>query len=142
MEQNDRESLRAAIEAGKRKYDEENPPGPDVLPRDQWHAIPDEEGHRPYFTEDEVARSGEVFLPANEARAFAHELYAEETGFFLPEDALSALALLSDEVAERVRLLLRETPEQASVRMAEFRHRLAGWHASGAPREDFPGRQT
>jgi hypothetical protein len=142
VERSDDEVVQAAIEAGKRRYDQEHPPGPDVLPRDQWSAAPDEDGHRPYFTEDEVARSGEVFLPPEEARAFARDLYGEEGGFFLPEDALSALSLLSDELVERVRLLLRETHEQAVERVGEFRGRLERWHAEGSPPDDFPQRET
>jgi hypothetical protein len=132
------ESLQAAIEAAKREYDRNNPPGLDVLPRDDWSAVPDDEGHRAYFTEAEVARSGEVFLPADAARAFARELYESEGGFFLPEDALSALSLLSDDLAQRVRLLLRESPEQASERIEEFRSRLARWHDQGSPMDGFP----
>lgn len=131
------EQLRAAIQAAREQYDRDHPPGPDVLPRDQWTAVPDE-GHRAWFTEDEVARAGEMFLPAAEARAFARELYADETGFFLPEDVTTALSLLSPELAERVRRLLRETPAQADERIEEFRGRLAHWHAHGSPRDGFP----
>lgn len=141
MEPHERESMQSAIEQGRRQYDIENPPGPDVLPRDQWAAVPDDEGHRPYFTEDEVARSGELFSPPEEARAFAHDLYAQEVGFFLPDDALSALSLLSEDLAERVRLLLRETQEQASDRVEEFRRRLTIWHARGSPGDEFPQRE-
>jgi hypothetical protein len=132
------EQLRTAIRAAKEQYDRDNPPGPDVLPRDQWIAVPADEGHRAYFTEDEVARSSEVFVSPPEARAFARELYAEEAGFFLPEDSLTALALLSPELAERVRLLLRETHEQARQRVEEFSERLTRWHAQGSPAEGFP----
>lgn len=138
MEKSSDEVLRAAIEEGKGRYDQENPPGSDVLPRNQWSASPDAEGHRPYFTEEEVARGGELFVPPGEARAFARELYESEDGFFLPHDSLSALSMLSDELAERVRLLLRETPEQAKERLEEFRRRLADWHAQGSPPDDFP----
>lgn len=131
------ERLRATIQAEKDQFDRDHPPGPDVLPRDQWTVVPDE-GHRAWFTEDEVARSGEVFAPPEEARAFARELYADGTGFFLPEDALTALSLLSAELAERVRMLLAETQEQADERVDEFRRRLARWHAQGSPADDFP----
>jgi hypothetical protein len=130
------EGLRAAIQAAKEQFDRDHPPGPDVLPRDQWSVVPDE-GHRAYFTEAEIARAGAVFLPPDEARAYARELYAEGGGFFLPEDALSALSLLSAELAERVRGLLRETPEQAQERMEEFRTRLAHWHDQGSPADGF-----
>jgi hypothetical protein len=140
MSQSEREVLRAAIDAAKRQYDEENPPGPDVLPRDQWHASPDA-GHRPYFTEEEVARAGSMFLPRDEAASFARELYEDEGGFFLHEDHLSALSLLGEDVAERVRLLLRETAENALERVDDFRNRLAAWHADGSPREAFPQRE-
>jgi hypothetical protein len=133
----DDEQLRAAIQGAKDQFDRDHPPGPDVLPRDQWTVVPDQ-GHRACFTEDEIARSGEVFVPPEEARAFAHELYAEETGFFLPEDTLSSLSLLSDELAERVRLLLRETHEQSRKRVEEFRGRLARWHDQGSPADGFP----
>lgn len=130
--------VRAAIEAGKREYDRTNPPGPGVLPRDQWQVVPDDEGHRPYFTEEEVARGAEAFLPKEGARAYAGEVYADEIGFCFPEDLLSAIALGSPELAERVRVLLRETPEQARTRMEEFRARLDAWHAEGAPVDGFP----
>lgn len=136
------EQLRAAIEAAKQQYDRDHPPGPDVLPRDQWSVVPEDEGHRPCFSEDEVARASETFLPPEEARAFARELYADEAGFFLPEDALTALSLLSPDVAERVRSLLRETQEQANERIEEFRGRLARWHAQGSPSDDFPVRDS
>lgn len=141
MPGDDAERLRAAIEDAKQQYDRDHPPGPDVLPRDQWAVVPGDEGHRAIFTEDEVARAGEVFLPPDEARAFARELYEDEVGFFLPDDALTALSLLSAEVAERVRLLLRETRQQADARVEEFRGRLARWHAQGSPRERFPARE-
>lgn len=135
----DAERVRAAIQAGKEQFDRDHPPGPDVLPRDQWRVVPDD-GHRGYFTEDEIARAGAVFLPPAEAREYARELYAEGGGFFLPEDALSALSLLSAELAERVRLLLRETHEQARERVEEFRTRLAHWHDQGSPADGFPER--
>lgn len=137
----DDEGLRAAIHAAKEQFDRDHPPGPDVLPRDQWSVVPDE-GHRASFTEDEIARAGAVFLPSDEARAYARELYAEGGGFFLPEDALSALSLLSTELAERVRGLLRETREQAQERMEEFRTRLTHWHDRGSPADGFPARES
>lgn len=133
--------LKAAIEAAKQQYDRDNPPGPDALPRDQWQVVPDE-GHRAYFTEAEVARGGEIFLPPQEAAAFARELYADPEGFFLPEDALSALSMLSEDMAERVRLLLHETQEQANGRVEEFRARLGTWHVRGSPRDDFPTKDS
>ncbi|HEX2081703.1 MAG TPA: hypothetical protein VHG08_28625 [Longimicrobium sp.] len=135
------EGLRAAIEAGKEQFDRDHPPGPDVLPRDQWKVVPDD-GHRAYFTEDEIARAGAVFLPPAEARAYARELYADGSGFFLPEDALSALSLISPELAERVRLLMRETHEQARDRVEEFRTRLALWHDRGSPADGFPDKES
>jgi hypothetical protein len=131
------ESLRAAIQAAKDQFDRDHPPGPDVLSRDQWTVVPDD-GHRAWFAEDEVARGGEVFVSPEQARAFARELYAEETGFSLPEDNLTALSLVSVYLAERVRVLLRETQEQADERVEEFRRRLARWHAQGSPADDFP----
>jgi hypothetical protein len=138
MNGSERDALQAAVEAAKRRYDEENPPGPDVLPRDQWQVVPDA-GHRPYFTEKEVARAGSLFLPPDESAAFARALYEEE-GFFLHEDHLSALSLLSEDLAERVRVLLQETAEQAKERVEEFRQRLAAWHAGGSPHDEFPQR--
>lgn len=135
------ECLRAAIQAGKEQFDRDHPPGPDVLPRDQWRVVPDD-GHRACFTEDEIARAGAIFLPPAEARAYASALYAESGGFFLPEDAISALSLLSPELAERVRLLMRETHEQARNRVEEFRTRLAHWHDQGSPADGFPEKES
>jgi hypothetical protein len=144
MEPAEHDALRAAIEAAKREHDRVNPPGPDALPRDQWKAVPDA-GHRTHFTEDEVARAGELFVSPAEARAFARELYAGEDqneGFALPEDLLSAMSLLSDALAERVRTVLNESHGQARVRMEEFRVRLARWHAEGSPHGGFPDRSA
>jgi hypothetical protein len=140
MAPDEHDALRAAVEAAKREHDRANPPGPDVLPRDQWQVVPDA-GHRTYFTEEEVARAGEFFVSPVEAREFARDLYQCERadgGFALPEDLLSAMGLLSGEFFERVRLVLNESREQADARTAEFRERLARWHAEGSPR--FPER--
>lgn len=134
------EGLRAAIEAAKQQYDRDNPPGPDVLPRNQWQVVPDP-GHRACFTESEVAQAGAVFVSPAEAAQFARELYADEgpeAGFVLPEEVLNSLALLSESLAERVRMVLNETPEQAQARIGGFRERLARWRAQGSPPDDFP----
>jgi hypothetical protein len=144
MESAEHDALRAAIETAKREYDRANPPSPDVLPRDQWQAVPDA-GHRTQFTEEEVARAGELFVSPAEARAFARELYSgddQDEGFALPEDLLSAMSLLSDALAERVRALLNESHEQARVRTEEFLARLARWHAEGSPHGGFPDRSA
>lgn len=140
MRESEREALHEAIEAERRRYAAEQRSGNDVLPRDQWKVLEDE-GHRGHFTEEEIARAGEVLLPSNEAAEFARELYAETdpgAGIFFPEEMLSALSLVSDELAERVRVLRGESPEEAAGRMEVFRRRLALWQAHGSPRDNFP----
>lgn len=134
MREREREPLREAIEGERRRYAAGQASGDDVLPRDQWHVLQDE-GHRGHFTEEEVARAGEVFLPADEAAEFARELYAESdpgAGIFFPEEMLSALSLVSEEMAERVRVLRGETADEAAARAEGFRRRVALWKARGS----------
>lgn len=111
-----------------------------MLPHTHWQILEDE-GHRGYFTEEEVAKAGEVFVPSDEAAVFARDLYAEPdpgAGIFFPEEMLSALSLLSQELAERVRGLRGESPEEAAGRAEVFRRRLALSQAQGSPRDRFP----
>lgn len=137
----EREELRRAIEAERARYAAEQQSWPgEVVPHTHWQVLQDE-GHRGYFTEEEVAKSGEVFVPSDEAAEFARELYAEPDpglGIFFPEEMLSALSLLSEELAERVRVVLDESPEEAAARVEVFRQRLALWQAQGSPRDHFP----
>ncbi|HYR10921.1 MAG TPA: hypothetical protein VEQ60_24285 [Longimicrobium sp.] len=140
MREREREPLLEAIEGERRRYAAGQESGDDVLPRDQWQVLRDE-GHRGHFTEEEVARAGEAFLPPDEAAEFARELYAEVdpgAGIFFPEEMLSALSLVSEEMTERVRALRGETAEEATGRVEAFRRRVALWKAQGSPRDDFP----
>jgi hypothetical protein len=136
----DPELLRRLIQAERERYAEGGTDAPGAIPPDDWTLLPDE-GHRAHFTEEEVARAGELFLSPVAARAFALDLYSESdpgAGIFFPEEMLSALSLLSADVAERVRLLLRESPEEAQRRVECFRRRVAFWQANGSPPDSFP----
>lgn len=140
---NEREALRRAIEAERQRYaagqQSSSRPG-HVLPDDQWQVLQDE-GHRGHFTEEEVAKAGEVFVTPDEAAAFARDLYADPdpgAGIFFPEEMLSALSLLSEELAERVRVVRGESPEEAAGRVEVFRRRVGLWQLQGSPRDRFP----
>jgi hypothetical protein len=138
--EHEREALRQVIEAERQRYAAEQKSGQDVLPSSQWQVLQDE-GHRGHFTEEEVARAGELFVSSDEAAAFAREVYADTdpgAGIFFPEEMLSALSLLSEDLAERVRVLRRESPEEAAGRVLVFQRRLALWQAQGSPRDGFP----
>ena len=77
---------------------------------------------RDFITRDELV-DAMVTLSGDRAaaEAAADEAYADEgLGYGIAGDLVSQLSLISESVAERLRLELGETDEQARARMAEF----------------------
>ena len=77
---------------------------------------------RDFITRDELV-DAMVTLSGDRAaaEAAADEAYADEgLGYGIAGDLVSQLSLISESVAERLRLELGETNEQARARMAEF----------------------
>jgi len=66
-------------------------------------------GHLDEFTQDEVRRAFELFMPPDQAAALAENLYVNwdhGLGWIFPERLLFALAIVADGGEERVRPLL------------------------------------
>ncbi len=94
--------------------------------RFKWEVVPGE-GHRGLFSQEEVEQALQLLVSRDDAGAIADELYGDPNpglGIFFPGDLLSALSLVSDDVARRVQMALRETPEHAARRVAQFRKHL------------------
>lgn len=82
------------------------------------------EGDTMYFTRDEVARALLFFVTKDEAEQAATELYAVDpkvSGVMFDANLISALEMLSPEVAERIARQMNESPEEAEERRAQFR---------------------
>ncbi len=60
-----------------------------------------------------------------------------ERASFFPVEMLSALSLLSEELAERVRVVRGESPEEAPGRVEVFRRRLGLRQLQGSPHDRF-----
>lgn len=77
---------------------------------------------RDHISRDEMVRAMMLLSESREnAERIANEMYDDPAdGFGIAGDFSSALSSLSDDAAERVRVLLGETEAEARARLADF----------------------
>lgn len=98
------------------------------LTPEQWSAV-ERNDHASLFTRDEVRRALALLAPPEDVDTILEQIYAEEGepgAIFFYGDLLTALSLLSESAAERVRALLHETDAQSEARIARFRESHPG----------------
>ena len=104
------------------------PVGWSNLTPEQWSAV-ERNDHASLFTQDEVRRAVTVLAPPEDVDTILEQIYAEEGepgAVFFYGDLLTALSLLSESAAERVRARLHETEAEAEARIAKFRESHPG----------------
>ena len=89
----------------------------------EFHEAISAEGDTQHFSRDEVTRALLLYIPEDEAKEIAAELYSDahvESGLMFDESLLSALERLSPDIALRVARLVVETPDEAIERRERF----------------------
>lgn len=98
------------------------------LTRGEWSALNRPPDLREIFSRQEVEAALRFVMSPRQAASTARAIYRREPGSpgvtFFHGDMFSALSLVSADAAERVREVLKETKEDAEMRVGAFRASL------------------